>query len=237
MLRANLLLMRQQVQMWAFDKEDSYCFHPPSLHDNSCGVEVWASSRRIRYDLVKLCSQNKYAWLCWVWRVWAFLGAAGTGFKIAHQWPSGPLLCSLEARWKISRRCFILSSERRSISLSRAGSLCLSLISLWKQMIYVQCSHWSLCVIPIRLAGLCARLRLWGLWAFIEATDCRTAYCRTQTILRGNAKSHQFPIPFLISSIPIWLMYIIFLNRDRLTTALLVTKCKWHVFMCTLQLN
>lgn len=67
-------------------------------------------------------------------------------------------------------------------------SLCLLLISLWKQMIYVQSSHLSLCVIPIRLVVLCACLC--SLWGFIETTDCRTAYWRIQTIFRGNAKSH-----------------------------------------------
>lgn len=46
----------------------------------------------------------------------------------------------------------------------------LSLISQWKQMIYVQSSLWSLCVIPIRSVGPRARLRT--LWVFIETADC-----------------------------------------------------------------
>lgn len=106
-----------------------------------------------------------------------------------------------------------LSSD--NISLCRSVSLRLSLILLWKQMIYVESSHWGLYVIPIRPLGLCARLC--SLWVFIETVDCRTAYWRTQTLFRGNAKSHQFPIPFLISSIPLRVMNTILLNWDHWT--------------------
>lgn len=106
-----------------------------------------------------------------------------------------------------------LSSD--NISLCRTVSLRLSLISLWKQMIYVESSHWGLCVIPIRPLGLCACLC--SLWVFIETVDCRTASWRTQTLFRGNTKSHQFPIPFLISSIPLRVMNTILLNWDHWT--------------------
>lgn len=215
MLHVSLLPMKRLAQMWEVDGRDSYCFRLQCPHDNSCGVEVWASSRRIHYDMVKLCLQ-----MCM-----ALLSVVCVGFPLCNRdWfqnssskPSGPLLCSLDTRWKISWRCFILSSElRKSFTLSLSLSV---LISLWKQMIYVQSSHSSLCVILIRPVGLCACSCLCGLWVFIETADCRTAYWRTQTIFRGNVKSHQFPIPFLISSIPIWLMYIILLNQYHLTTA------------------
>lgn len=58
-------------------------------------------------------------------------------------------------------------------------------------------------------AGGVVCVSAYGLWVFIETTDCRTAYWRTQTIFRGNAKFHEFPIPFLIASIPIWIMYVV----------------------------
>lgn len=75
-------------------------------------------------------------------------------------------------------------------------------------MIYVPSSHLSLCVIAIRPVGLCACL-CDGLWVVIETADCRTAYWRTQTIFRGNAKFHEFPIPLLISSVPTWVMHVV----------------------------
>lgn len=85
-------------------------------------------------------------------------------------------------------------------------------------MCYSDKAHWVRCV--------CLRT----LWVFIESADCRTAYCRTQTLFRGNAQPQQFPIPFLISSIPSWVMSIY-----HLSMRCCIAIWKWHVFRCTHQ--
>lgn len=59
MLHVSLLLMtNEKVHMWDVDRKDSHCFHPPSFHDNSCVVEVWAYTGGLQSDLVKLCSHT-----------------------------------------------------------------------------------------------------------------------------------------------------------------------------------
>lgn len=193
-------------------------------------AKVWASSRRkTRWSRVQLLP-GKHANLHWAWTVWAFLCATGTGFKIAHQRALKPFFFgySLEVGWNLWDVFFSLCAGI-TFHFCRVVSLCVSLICLWKHMIYTQSSYWSLCVILIRHTGFGVCLRT--LWVFIESADCRTAYCRTQTLFRGNAQSQQFPIPFLISSIPSWLMSIY-----HLTMRCCIAIWKWHVLGACIRL-
>lgn len=106
-------------------------------------------------------------------------------------------ICSLECILEcfLSFFCFFffllftLTAEIK-ISLSRSYFLCLRLSCNENRWFMYSLHTQSLCVILIRLVVLCAVL-----WVYIETTDCRTVYWRTQTISRGNANSHQFPIP------------------------------------------
>lgn len=116
-------------------------------------------------------------------------------------------------------RCLIVRWQKFSLKgfccpLSWDVSAHDSLIWQWKQMIYVQSSLWSLCVIPIRTVGPRACLRT--LWVFIETTDCLLE--DTQNTIPWECKVPPVPNPFFIFSIPIWVMNIILLNKDHLTT-------------------
>lgn len=151
-------------------------------------------------------ARRQYEWLRQVWCVWALLCATGTAFKIAHQKPLGSLLCSLE-KFCVDVLLYLQSADKnfyapalaffaRAYLAVKADDLCT--VFTLEFMCYCDKAGGVVCV------SMCN-----GLWVFIETADCRMAYWRTQTIFRGNAKFHEFPIPLLISSVPTWVMHVV----------------------------
>lgn len=129
-----------------------------------------------------------------------------------------------EVRWIWKLHGNFLISPLRSFNISPHPSVSLfvlSLISQWKQMIYVQSSLWSLCVIPIRSVGPRARLRT--LWVFIETVDCLLEDTKHYSVGMQSPTSSQ-SIPYLQHSHMSDEYYP--LKKGPLDHSLLITVCK-----------
>lgn len=167
-------------------------------------------------------ARRQYEWLRQVWSVWALLCATGAAFRIAHQTPSGSLLC----------RCFSLSSERdknfyapalaffaRAYLAVKADDLCT--VFTLEFMCYCDKAGGVVCVSVWWFMSVYWDRRLSD--GLLEDTNNLPWECKVPWVPN--------PSPYLQRSH----MSNACCPLHHLTTALLVTICKLHAFSCVLQ--